>query len=83
MSRLNPPRLAAPPKLSALGLAALLALPGGPSVFFPPDQAAASPVPVPATETVAAHAAPLARPYSRRGRRRAAARFRAAQRKET
>lgn len=83
MSRLDPPQLAAPPKLSALGLSALLAVPGGPSVFFPPDQAAASPVPVPATETVAAHVAhapELVRPQSKRARRRAAGKLKEAAR---
>lgn len=79
----SPPMLAPPPKLSALGLAALLAAPGGPSVFFPPVQAAASPVPIPTTETMAVHATPMTRPHSRRGRRRATAKLRVKQRKET
>lgn len=72
-----PPTLAPPPKLSTLGLTAWLAAPGAPSVFFPRQRAEASPLPIPSPEPLAAHPPQHARPQSRRGRRRAAAKLRA------
>lgn len=72
-----PPQLAAPPKLSTLGLIAWLTAPGAPSVFCPQARSEVSPVPIPAPEPLAAYPAQHARPQSRRGRRRAAAKLRA------
>ncbi len=64
-----PPQLAAPPKLSAAGLAAIMAQPHWPSILTTASSAApAHPV---ASPEIAAHAPLLNRPTSRRAKRRA------------
>ena len=68
MPRPDAPLLATPVKLSALGLAALLAMPeGGPSILCVPSPPPDSPAPFPTPESMAV---PPARP-SREARRRA------------